>query len=133
VNVTGLEVPPAVVIVTWADDTPLIGGTVTVQVFWAGQLVGATWPLKLATIWPLELRKLDPATCTPCPAAAVGGEIEAMTGAPPGVAGGVVEVVVVGGVAPPLFPVVFGFEWCTGEVVPVWAVVAGVDGGDAAC
>jgi hypothetical protein len=62
VNVTALEVPLAVVIVTWADEDPLIGGTVTVQVFGAGQLVDATWPLKVATIWPLELRKLDPAT-----------------------------------------------------------------------
>jgi hypothetical protein len=35
-------VPLAVVIVTCADDEPLIGGTVTVQVFEAGQFVGAT-------------------------------------------------------------------------------------------
>lgn len=41
-NVTGLEVPPAVVIVTCADPEPVIGGTVTVQVVEAGQLVGAT-------------------------------------------------------------------------------------------
>jgi hypothetical protein len=38
------------------------GGTVTVHVFCAGQLVGATWPLNIATIWPLELRKLAPTT-----------------------------------------------------------------------
>jgi hypothetical protein len=37
-----LEVPAAVVIVIRADDAPVIGGTVTVHVFWAGQLVGAT-------------------------------------------------------------------------------------------
>jgi hypothetical protein len=42
VNVTALEVPVAVVIVTWADDAPLIAGTVTVQVFCAGQLVVVT-------------------------------------------------------------------------------------------
>ena len=36
------EVPLAVVIVTWADDPPVIGGTVTVHEFSAGQLVGAT-------------------------------------------------------------------------------------------
>ncbi len=36
------EVPAAVVIATWADVAPVIGGTVTVQVFSAGQLVEAT-------------------------------------------------------------------------------------------
>jgi hypothetical protein len=61
-KVTAFEVPLAVVIVTCADDEPLIGGTVTVQVLAAGHSVGATSPLKLATISPLELRKLDPAT-----------------------------------------------------------------------
>ena len=40
-KVTALEVPLAVVIVTWADEEPFIGGTVTVQVFCAGQLVDA--------------------------------------------------------------------------------------------
>ncbi len=34
------------------------------HVFCAGQLVGATWPLKVATIWPLVLRKFAPATWT---------------------------------------------------------------------
>ena len=48
-NVTAFEAPPAVVITTWAEDA-VEGGTVTVQVFWAGQLVGATCPLKVATI-----------------------------------------------------------------------------------
>ncbi len=43
------DVPPAVVITTCADGA-LAAGTVTVQVFWAGQLVVATCPLKLATI-----------------------------------------------------------------------------------
>jgi len=62
VKVTALDVPPAVVIVTRAEGSPDDGGTVTVHVFCAGQLVGATWPLKVATIWPLELRKLAPAT-----------------------------------------------------------------------
>jgi hypothetical protein len=42
VKVTALEAPPAVVMITWADDEPLMGGTVTVQVFAAGQLVAAT-------------------------------------------------------------------------------------------
>ncbi len=41
-KVTAFEVPLAVVTVTWADCVPDIGGTVTVHVFWAGQLVGAT-------------------------------------------------------------------------------------------
>lgn len=49
-KVTAFDVPPAVVIVTWADDAPVIGGTVIVQLFWAGQLVDATWPLNVATI-----------------------------------------------------------------------------------
>jgi hypothetical protein len=34
---------------TWADGD-VDGGTVTVHVLWAGQLVGATCPLKVATI-----------------------------------------------------------------------------------
>ena len=66
-------------------------GTVTLQVFWAGQLVGATWPLNVATIWPLELRKLDPATTMACPADPLAGESEEMTGGPP--AAGTVVVV----------------------------------------
>jgi hypothetical protein len=49
VKVCALDAPPAVVITTCADGA-LDGGTVTVQVFCAGQLVGATWPLKVATI-----------------------------------------------------------------------------------
>ena len=44
-----MEVPSAVVIATWAEGE-VDAGTVTLQVFWAGQLVGATWPLKVATI-----------------------------------------------------------------------------------
>ncbi len=52
-KVTALDVPLAVVIVTCAERPPDEGGTVTVHVFCAGQLVGATWPLKVATIWPL--------------------------------------------------------------------------------
>jgi len=42
VKVTPLEVPPAVLIVTCADGRPVEGGTVTLQVFCVGQLVGAT-------------------------------------------------------------------------------------------
>jgi hypothetical protein len=49
VKVTAFEAPPAVVMTTWADGD-VDGGTVTVQVPWAGQLVGATCPLKVATI-----------------------------------------------------------------------------------
>ena len=72
------------------------GGTVTVHVFCAGQLVGATWPLNIATIWPLELRKLAPTTCTLWPALPLDGVSELMTGGPPGDAavGVVVEVFV---------------------------------------
>jgi hypothetical protein len=33
VNVTVFEVPAAVLMETWADGAPVIGGTVTVQVF----------------------------------------------------------------------------------------------------
>jgi uncharacterized membrane protein YczE len=65
VKVTAFEVPWAVVIVTWAEEAPVIVGTVTVQAFSAGQLVAATSPLKLATICPSELRKFDPATWMP--------------------------------------------------------------------
>ena len=39
---TALEAPFAVVMITWAGDEPLSGGTVTEQVFAAGQLVDAT-------------------------------------------------------------------------------------------
>jgi hypothetical protein len=60
-----LDVPPAVVTVTWAVPDPDGGGTVTLQVFCAGQLVGATCPLNVATIWPEELKKLDPAIWMP--------------------------------------------------------------------
>jgi hypothetical protein len=49
VKVTAFEAPPAVVMTTWAD-AAVDGGTVTVQVLWAGQAVGATCPLKVATI-----------------------------------------------------------------------------------
>jgi hypothetical protein len=49
VNVTAFDVPPEVVITTCAEDE-VDGGTVTVQELWDGQLVGATWPLKVATI-----------------------------------------------------------------------------------
>ena len=40
-NVTAFDVPLGVVITTCADCPPDIGGTVTLQVFWAGQLVGS--------------------------------------------------------------------------------------------
>jgi hypothetical protein len=60
VNVTALEAPLAVVMTTWAEGA-VEAGTVTEQVLWAGHLVVATWPLNVATIWPLELKKLEPA------------------------------------------------------------------------
>jgi hypothetical protein len=47
--VTAFEAPPAVVMTTWAEGD-VDGGTVTVQVLCAGQLVGAIWPSKVATI-----------------------------------------------------------------------------------
>jgi hypothetical protein len=49
VNVSALEGPVAVVTTTCAEGAA-DGGTVTVQVFWAGQLVGATCPLNVASI-----------------------------------------------------------------------------------
>ena len=55
-------------VITTCAEGEVDDGTVTVQVFWAGQLVGATWPLKVATIWPLVLKKLAPATTIACPA-----------------------------------------------------------------
>jgi hypothetical protein len=61
VNVTGFDDPADVVTTTWTEPDPGNNGTVTVQVLWTGHLVGATWPLKVATICPLELRKLAPA------------------------------------------------------------------------
>lgn len=100
---TAFEVPPAVVIVTWAEREPLMGGTVTVHAFGAGQLVGATWPLKVATICPLELRKLDPATSMPCPALPLAGEREAITGGP-AATGGAVDVVVLDAAVRPWWP-----------------------------
>jgi len=50
--------------------------------------------LNVATIWPSELMKLDPATCMPCPAVPLDGVSEEITGAAPGVDGTVVVVVV---------------------------------------
>lgn len=94
-NVTAFEVPLAVVIVICADVSPVLGGTVTVHVFWAGQLVGATCPLNVAVICPFELRKFAPAIWMPCPAAPDAGVTDEMTGGPPatdGGAGTVVEV-----------------------------------------
>jgi hypothetical protein len=45
------DAPFAVVITTCAVGDPGgAGGTVTLHVFWAGQLVGATWPSKVAMI-----------------------------------------------------------------------------------
>ncbi len=102
-KVTAFEVPSAVVIVTEALDAPVSGGTVTVQLFCAGQLVGATWPLNVATIWPLGLRKLVPATSMPWPGAPVAGTSPEITGGPPGVGAAPATVdEVVGAEDPPL-------------------------------
>ena len=66
------------------------------QVFCAGQLVGATWPLKVATILPLVLKKLAPATITLWPAEPLAGLNEEITGGPAGATATVVDVEVVG-------------------------------------
>lgn len=63
------------------------------QVIWDGQLVGASCPLNVATIRPLELMKLAPDTCTTCPAVPLDGVREEITGAAPGAEGSVVVVV----------------------------------------
>jgi hypothetical protein len=76
---------------TWAVGD-VDGGTVTVQVLWAGQLVGATCPLKVATICPLVLRKLDPAIVTLCPADPLEGLKDEITGGPLGATAAVVGV-----------------------------------------
>jgi hypothetical protein len=82
---------------TCADEAPFDGGTVTVQVFCAGQLVDATTPLKVATICPSELKKLAPVMEMVSPAAPLDGVMESMTGGPPGVAARVDVVVLEAG------------------------------------
>ena len=77
-----MEVPVDVVIVTWAAGPPGGAGTVSVQVPWVGQLVGAACPLNAPTIWPLELRKLFPTTTICCPGDPLAGASEVMTGTP---------------------------------------------------
>jgi hypothetical protein len=91
VNVAALDAPPDVEITTCAEDD-VDAGTVRVQVFCAGQLVGATWPLNVATIRPLELKKLAPVTVIVCPAAPLAGLNDAMVGGPPGATAAVVDV-----------------------------------------
>jgi hypothetical protein len=128
---------------TWADGA-VDGGTVTVQVFWAGQLVGATCPLKVATIWPLVLRKLDPAIVTLCPAEPLEGLKDVITGGPLGATAAVEEVdvgleggVVAGdgfgaevavGLPPPVRGLVDG--WRVGAAV-VWTECVAEGGEDA--
>ena len=127
-KVTALEVPLEVVMVTCADGEPVDVGTVTVQVFCAGQLVEATWPLNVATMWPFVLRKFEPATRTDSPAGPLEGSSAEITGAPPRASGGVVLVVVPfddGDVAagdPP--PDVDGCGWCE---LPAWLGVTTED------
>ena len=134
-NVTALDVPPEVVITTCAEGE-VDDGTVMVQVFCAGQLVGATWPLKVATILPLVLKKLEPATVTLWPAEPLEGSSEEMTGGPPGATAPVLEVAeldevveVVVEVAPPLPAFVDG-GW-VGGAAPVSIPRAAVEDGGA--
>ena len=93
-KVTAFEVPLEVVIVTCADGEPFDVGTVTVQVFCAGQLVEATCPLNVATMRPFVLRKFEPATWTDSPAGPLEGLSAEITGVPPGASGGGVLVAV---------------------------------------
>ena len=62
-NVNGLDGPLEVVVTTCAEGA-VEDGAVTVHVFWAGPLVGAVSPLKVATIRPPLLKKLAPAAMT---------------------------------------------------------------------
>jgi hypothetical protein len=95
VNVTVLETPCAVVIVTGTEaDGANPVGTVTVQVDCVGQSVEAAVPPKLATICPLVLRKFPPEIWTVCPVFPDAGLSEEITGAVPVMTTGA-EVVVV--------------------------------------
>jgi len=76
------------VITTWAEGE-VDAGTVTVQVLWTGQLVGATCPLKVATMWPSVLKKLAPAIVMLWPAEPLEGLNDEITGGP---SGGTTEV-----------------------------------------
>ena len=79
---------------TWAEGA-VDAGTVTVQVFWSGQLVGAACPLNVATMCPLPLKKLAPAIVTLWPAEPLEGLNDEITGGPLGATATVVEVEVV--------------------------------------
>jgi hypothetical protein len=136
VNVTALDVPPEVVITTCAEGE-VDDGTVMVHAFCAGQLVGATWPLNVATIWPLVLKKLEPATVTLWPAEPLEGSSAEMTGGPPGATAAVLDVAeldelgeVLVEVEPPLPALVVDGGW-VGGVVPVWTPPAAVEDGGA--
>jgi len=60
-----LDVPEAVVIVTGTvGGGSDMAGTVTVQLVWIGQTVGATCPSKLARTLPSELMNPMPTTTT---------------------------------------------------------------------
>lgn len=82
------------VITTWAEEA-VDAGTVTVQVFWAGQLVGATCPLNVATTCPSLLKKFAPVIVTLWPAEPLEGLNDEITGGPLGATATVVEVEVV--------------------------------------
>jgi hypothetical protein len=96
VNVTVLETPCAVVIVTATEPngrSPV--GTVAVHVDSVGQSVDAAVLPKSATIWPLVLMKFPPEICTVCPMFPLEGLSAEMTGAVPVMAIGATVVCVV--------------------------------------
>ena len=79
---------------TWAEGE-VDAGTVTVHSFWAGQLVGATCPLNVATMRPSVLKKFAPEIVMLWPAAPLEGLNDEITGGPLGARTTVVEVEVV--------------------------------------
>ena len=79
---------------TWAEGE-VDAGTVTVQAFWPGQLVGATCPLNVATMCPSVLKKFAPEIVMLWPAEPLEGLNDEITGGPLGATATVVEVEVV--------------------------------------
>ena len=71
---------------TWAEGE-VDAGTVTVQAFWPGQLVGATRPLNVATMCPSVLEKFAPEIVMLWPAEPLEGLNDEITGGPLGVDG----------------------------------------------
>ncbi len=121
---------------TWAEGE-VDAGTVTVQVFWAGQLVGATCPLNVATMCPSVLKKFAPEIVMLWPAEPLEGLNDEITGGPLGATATVVEVEVVdedGGAVEPAVrpgPPDRGLVECDpvgAAVVGAERVAVGVDG-----